>query len=961
MIEVMKKTFRFVFAAVAVLAAASCTKEYIETLPEVVNEANLVTFTVSINDDATKTALASGKTVWAAGDSLLLTDGSKKCGVSIPADYVGTNYAQIKIDTSKIDVSKTLYAVYPYSAYSSVASGVVSVKVGNDQSGNFDEANICVAKSDNYNFALKNAASILKFSVPEGIETVVLSASAADTLAGTLAVTYPESAEDAPVIAKSSPVKSIKVVTGGLDGTFYVAVIPGEYKEFTMTALTLQGKVQKKKAENKSLPINAIADLGLIGDDLSGATLEGEGTEDAPFLIKDLADITTLASLVNSGLSYSGQYFLATNDISDISTPIGTYDQVDIPFQGLFNGADHKFTLAMGNEGCTDSYLGLFGCIGDGAVVTNVIVNGSITTTGSFVGGIAARVSAGKEGTSVVMVSNNAVVKGAGYVGGIVGFATSTVASKLKFNSVLNAGAVTGTSNYVGGIFGAIYSAVPKTAENCKNEATITGLNGVGGISGLSYFADFDNCNNYGEVVSTQESVTGCLYNFNAKNYTTGTSGVYQIGTGGITGSMQNGSVKNCSNGAPVTGYFKVGGITGVSYWGLIETSENNGTVTGTGGATSSNPSSQTHFSYGSLAGGIVGWARTQSTIKNCTNAGEVASKGGAGGIVGYYYAESGKMGYITDCKNSGKINTVGAYFGGVAGINPSTGGIAGKVTAVGGSGRCVISGCENTGEVVNNSYNTGGIIGEFHCATTGSVQEVYKCVNKGNVTGPVYTGGIVGFCYSAYKQTSTIKNCANYGTIKSIRSSDGGDCAGGILGANHVQNDNVNYVQTINIYNCYNQGNVVYPSAHVKPYTGGIVGRWEKAANAPLSGKIGNTYNSGFIGPENEEAPAAGAENYLGNLVGSFEYAGTMNFSYYSAGACDENITAVGKASKAIDETVTSYDEAGELGAPVVVNEVTCLTLLEALNQWQNLYVKYDYFNWKAGANGPEFDTTTD
>jgi len=951
----MKKTFRFVFAAVAVLAAASCAKEYVETLP--VEEGNKVTFGLSLTGNPTKTDISEGKTLWAQDDSILFSNGSKTVKAAIPDEFVGKGYAEIAISDESIASADTVYAIYPPQAYKSAKGGVISLAVSNDQSGNFGDANICVAMAKDHLFEMSNATAVMKFSVPDGIETVVLNSGADDVLAGTLAATC--STENPLAVSASSPQKSIKVTTGGLGGDYYVAVVPGTFSQFSLMALALNGMSQKKETTDKTLAINDLADLGLIGNKLAGSSLKGKGTESNPFLIRDLADLTTLATTVNNGLSYEGQYFKVLADISDVSLPIGTSDQ---EFCGIFDGDNHTLTLAIGNDGTTDGDLGLFGSLGDGATVSNIKLAGAVTTTGDYVGALAGSANAGTEGLIIENITNEAVVKGANYVGGIVGSSTATTASNLTIANCTNKAAVTGSAAYVGGIAGECRSTVSKTISSCTNEGAITGLECVGGLVGTSYFADLVQCQNNGEVKSTSEKVSGCYYNFNAKNYTTGTSGVFLYGTGGIIGAMQNGSIKNCVNNAAVNGFFKVAGVVGVSHWGNIQDTQNNGKVTATAGITSSNPGSQTHFSYGSLAGGIVGWSRTSSTIKNCTNTGEVRSKGGAGGILGYYFAEAGKMGYITNCKNSGNIITAGAYFGGVAGINPSTGGIAGKVSAVGGSGRCVISGCENTGEVVNNSYNTGGIIGEFHCSTTGSVQEVYKCVNKGNVTGPVYTGGIVGFCYSAYKQTSTIKNCANYGTIKSIRSNDGGDCAGGILGANHVQNDNnANYTQTINIYNCYNQGKVIYPAAHVKPYTGGIVGRWEKGTVVPLAGKIGNCYNAGFIGPDTEAAPAAGAENTLGGLVGSFEYAGTMNFSYYSAGACDENITAVGKASKALDETVTSYNEAGELGVPVVANEVTCLTLLEALNQWQNYYVKYDYFNWKAGAKGPEFDTTTD
>jgi hypothetical protein len=111
----------------------------------------------------------------------------------------------------------------------------------------------------------------------------------------------------------------------------------------------------------------------------------GTGTINDPYLIKTADDLTTLATNVNSGTTYSGQYFQMTNDI-DLSgknfTPIGGGLNTDKSFQGIFDGNFHIIKNLTISVTVTSSRLGLFGYLGAGGKIENLgMVDATITTS----------------------------------------------------------------------------------------------------------------------------------------------------------------------------------------------------------------------------------------------------------------------------------------------------------------------------------------------------------------------------------------------------------------------------------------------------------------------------------------------------------------------------------------------------------------------------------------------------
>ncbi|MBO7590999.1 MAG: hypothetical protein J6T05_05330, partial [Prevotella sp.] len=108
----------------------------------------------------------------------------------------------------------------------------------------------------------------------------------------------------------------------------------------------------------------------------------GSGTSSDPYLITSATDWNTLATNVNNGTTYSGQYICLTNDIS-ISTMVGNSESNS--FRGTFDGRGHTLTISYNtSEDLTAPFRYI-----QGATFKNLRVTGSITTTMNLAAGIA--------------------------------------------------------------------------------------------------------------------------------------------------------------------------------------------------------------------------------------------------------------------------------------------------------------------------------------------------------------------------------------------------------------------------------------------------------------------------------------------------------------------------------------------------------------------------------------------
>ena len=214
-------------------------------------------------------------------------------------------------------------------------------------------------------------------------------------------------------------------------------------------------------------------------------------------------------------------------------TPIGT--SFSNSYTGTFDGGNHTITgltVTGSNE-----YAGLFGYIGSGGKVKNVVLEG------------------------VQITSDNSL----GYTGGVVGNSWGTI------ENCSVSGSVSGTT-FAGGVVGSQWGG---SITGCNSSATVKGEAYVGGIAGeTNSGASLTGCYATGDVTvennGTNNSHAGGVVGYN--------------GGGTLTACYATGSVTGTGDG---TGSCYVGGVTGDNSSGTLTACYHaTGTVSGPDGAT---------------------------------------------------------------------------------------------------------------------------------------------------------------------------------------------------------------------------------------------------------------------------------------------------------------------------------------------------------------------------------------
>ena len=297
----------------------------------------------------------------------------------------------------------------------------------------------------------------------------------------------------------------------------------------------------------------------------------GSGTEDDPFLIEEAADLAGLSYAVYSVSSgnynqevFSGTYFRQTATI-DMSAhywqPIGgtkiNYQYNYNYFCGIYDGNNQTISGLFTPSG--SNYQGLFGYT-QGATLQNINVEDS-------------------------------AINGAQYVGGIVGYATTTTISNCSYS-----GMVIGTQ-YVGGISG-YYGSI----QNCTNYGAIGGETAVGGING--YYGNVTSSHNAGSVAGSVEYVGGILGQGQSSSSVTNS-----YNTGNVSGNNYVGGING--GGSKVITSYNLGNVSGNEYVGGIvgvagEVVYNNFNLGSVSGLTES---------IGGIVGGIEGASSIEEAI----------------------------------------------------------------------------------------------------------------------------------------------------------------------------------------------------------------------------------------------------------------------------------------------------------------------------------------------------------
>lgn len=209
---------------------------------------------------------------------------------------------------------------------------------------------------------------------------------------------------------------------------------------------------------------------------------KGSGTEADPYQISDKEDLYALKSMVRSPYfknNYEGKYYIQTRNI-DLNNEIWNPD--GFIFKGTYNG-NHKSINHL-NVNCDNHYAGLFGVsYGD---IFDLSVYGNVTSTKSYIGGIAGEI---RENARITNCSFNGNVTGNENVGGITG----KVYKKGNITSCYHVGIVEAGSK-AGGILGYIHSdSSDVTINSCYHSGKVISSDKyAGGIVG-EYIVDKNN------------------------------------------------------------------------------------------------------------------------------------------------------------------------------------------------------------------------------------------------------------------------------------------------------------------------------------------------------------------------------------------------------------------------------------------------------------------------------------
>ena len=272
-----------------------------------------------------------------------------------------------------------------------------------------------------------------------------------------------------PVSSESAVIDGTTYYAAGSTFTLGYQIIPQGYtfEGYTKNGTLFEGNSFTMPAEDVALAASIV---------ITPWTGSGD-TVDDPYIILYPSQLDLLASNVNSGTTYEGKFFKLDADITYSTeglgagesnyTPIGAYiSNTNKYFRGTFDGDGH--TVSGITVNATSSYIGLFGYVGNGGIVRNVVLASSTFT-------------------------------GKNYVGGIVGSNEGGTVQNCRVESTVGIHASAQHADSHGGIVGRLRGGL---VAGCVSAATVS-------------HDDKDNCRNYGGIIgdiSVASTVKDCLY-----------------------------------------------------------------------------------------------------------------------------------------------------------------------------------------------------------------------------------------------------------------------------------------------------------------------------------------------------------------------------------------------------------------------------------------------------------------
>lgn len=440
----------------------------------------------------------------------------------------------------------------------------------------------------------------------------------------------------------------------------------------------------------------------------------------------------------NDGVLTGGIYDVESTGsvIADSSTAVAG-GLVGTNNGGIANSfSDSAVTVKVDNQNPVTTTGGLGGVVGVNTEKGNVqyvdslgVTNGGATGS-SNIGGII-----GTNNGNMYSGYNESIVSGENNVGGIIG----TNAEGKKVENVVNATGVEGKDN-VGGLVGVNSGRVT----NGRNNGTITGNEYVGGLVGnnASKNSVLTNLVNDSSASITGVKYVGGIAGSNAGTITADKNNNNLINRGSITGyqyvggvaGLNTGTITNTNNDVELHVNTAVNGGIGAQYFGGVV--GQNGTDLNDGIIENAMNSNTIIAPDASYVGGIVGWNTEKGQLIGMGNSNEGTVIGGSyvGGVIGKNDAAIGS-------KDSAQVGITNE--GTVIATKGGAGGLIGENNAAI-TNTVMINRGEVHGNNTNDGSGTGGLIGTNN--KDGDIT-YSSLINEatGTVTGTNNVGGLIG------------------------------------------------------------------------------------------------------------------------------------------------------------------------------------------------------------------------
>ena len=329
--------------------------------------------------------------------------------------------------------------------------------------------------------------------------------------------------------------------------------------------------------------------------------LNGEGTEENPYLITSTNDFAYLVSqLATYDRNYGyGQFF---KQIADIKAPIpnclyqgNAYKSA--PFAGNYDGDSHKIlnlTYLGTNGGEQSDAIGLFSILHDGAVIRNLDIegadieypgnccgllagvangnirienltlNGNIKSTKDKVGGLIGYIEGNAQSLAQISIRNVRLgvsfsESGSSYIGALIGWAEN---ASIQVEDISSDGIFKNLrgNNHVAGLIGKLYGQIDarkiKLQHTTLNDFPISGNQNVGGLIGEAFLQAASNFKD----ITIDMPIKG-------SSYVGGLIGQIRSETPtNILIAIENFQLSNPANRSQIQGGSYVGGMIGYSH-----------------------------------------------------------------------------------------------------------------------------------------------------------------------------------------------------------------------------------------------------------------------------------------------------------------------------------------------------------------------------------------------------------